>query len=120
MSKHENLIEENMASLLAVRLRKLMRSRQMNGNELADYVGIPRSTVNRYLNENRVPKLNYIVQIAERFNVSIDWLLGYSTTEMRDDVWAPEARELVDKYAMATDEDRQLIKFILAKYQLNP
>jgi len=107
-------------SILSARIKRLMNSMLLNGNEFADYTGIPRSTLNRYLNERRVPKLSYIVKMAERCNVSIDWLLGYSKDQRREDQWGPEIEALVNKYALATEEDKKLVQYILGKYQLNP
>ena len=50
----------------------------------AAFLGLSRPTVNFYLNGDRVPDALTLRQIAERCNVSSDWLLGLSDVKDPD------------------------------------
>lgn len=51
---------------------------EMSNTEFADFLGISRQTVGFYLNGDRVPDACTLRQIAEKCDVSADWLLGLS------------------------------------------
>lgn len=52
--------------------------------EFADFLGISRPTVGFYENGTRIPDALVLCQIAERCNVSADWLLGLSEERTTD------------------------------------
>lgn len=45
-----------------------------NDNQLSKLVGIPQTTISGWRSKNRVP-FGLCVEVAQRFNTSIDWLL---------------------------------------------
>lgn len=51
---------------------------EMTQGEFADFLGISRPTVGFYENGTRIPDALVLRQIAEKCNVSSDWLLGLS------------------------------------------
>lgn len=58
------------------RLRELQGDR--SSVEFAAFLGMSRQTIGFYLNGDRIPDILALRQIAERCNVSADWLLGLS------------------------------------------
>lgn len=58
------------------RLRELRGDR--SSVEFAAFLGMSRQTIGFYLNGDRIPDILVLRQIAERCNVSADWLLGMS------------------------------------------
>lgn len=54
---------------------------EQSNTEFAEFLGISRQTVGFYWNGDRVPDAVTLVKIAERCNVSADWLLGLSNTK---------------------------------------
>lgn len=50
----------------------------MSNKEFAELLGMSRQTVGFYLNGDRIPDALGILRIAEKCNVSADWLLGLS------------------------------------------
>ena len=58
------------------RLRELQGDR--SNVEFAAFLGMSRQTIGFYLNGDRIPDILALRQIAERCNVSADWLLGLS------------------------------------------
>lgn len=49
---------------------------EQSNTEFAEFLGISRQTVGFYCNGDRVPDAVTLIKIAERCNVSTDWLLG--------------------------------------------
>lgn len=59
------------------KILKLLRSeKKMSQQELANALGISKSSINMYERGDRQPNLNVLEKIADYFNVDIDYLLG--------------------------------------------
>lgn len=58
------------------RLRTVLEEKDMQGKELAKILSVEPPTVSNWLNGNRFPKDDMLIQIADYFNVSVDYLLG--------------------------------------------
>ena len=101
-------------------------------NDMAKALGTSSSTINRYQNGARAPEPAYLVRVSEYFKVSVDWLLGlvddrtasaYQTYYPDKKQAAPEAeitdqqRELLSLYGRATENDKQIVNILLAKYK---
>ena len=56
-------------------LRELMRDKGINQNELADFLGVKRSTITMYVNGKSYPEFRTLIKIAEFFDVSLDYLV---------------------------------------------
>ena len=94
-------------------LKALMDSRGFTGKDFAIEVGLAPTTVTRYLTE-RTPDIVALWRICDKFNVSLDWLVGRQTsrlTEVPDDV-----QKFSDAYTVATQADKDVIDMILKKY----
>lgn len=83
--------------------------------QVADETGISKITLSRYLNNHREPNLAYVAALAQYFNVSIDWLLGFSSDKF--DVLPPEIQEIVHLFNLASPDDRRVIEAVLGKYR---
>lgn len=57
-------------------LKKLRKSKNMTQNELADKLGVSRSTISCYENGTRFPTSEGYEEIADLFNVDINFLFG--------------------------------------------
>lgn len=71
-----------MGLLIGDRLRQLVKEKNMEQQEVANELGMKVPTFNGYVSNKREPSINRIVCFAEYFNVSIDYLFGYS--DIRD------------------------------------
>ncbi|WP_206457859.1 helix-turn-helix domain-containing protein [Anaerovorax sp. IOR16] len=60
------------------RLIELRSERGLTQQKFGDLLNITRSTIASYEKENREPKYDILITIAKFFNVSIDYLLGYT------------------------------------------
>lgn len=58
------------------RLRELRNRRNLSQRELADMIGVSKSSVNMYERDEREPGFKTLGRIADLFGVSTDYLLG--------------------------------------------
>jgi len=66
---------------LGERLAALRESRTLTQKELAQLTKISRSRLSLYETDKREPDLQTLKQLADFFNVTIDYLVGRNTTE---------------------------------------
>lgn len=58
------------------RLKELRRNRQLTQEELGNILKVTNVAVAKWESDNRFPDKDLLIQIADYFNVSIDYLLG--------------------------------------------
>lgn len=58
------------------RINELRMEKGWNIKQFSDFVKIPRTTVNSWLLKKRMPKIELLYQIADSFNVTLDYLVG--------------------------------------------
>lgn len=66
--------------MVAERIKALREENRMTQSELARQLGITRASVNAWEMGISVPSTQYIVELANIFNVSTDHLLGVNHT----------------------------------------
>ena len=76
-------------SKFPLRLKELMDEREINAPTLARETGTDRTNITRYLNGERTPRFKTLVNIAEYFNCSADYLLGLSDYSYDGAVFLP-------------------------------
>lgn len=63
------------------RLRELMTAREVTMTALANALGISRQAVSQYQDGSTQPNMQKLIEIANYFNVSTDYLLGLTDTQ---------------------------------------
>ena len=58
------------------RLKKLRKSVGVSQQELASILGLTKACISQYENNTRTPSIEVLVEIANYFEVSVDYLLG--------------------------------------------
>ena len=66
------------AEKFSYRLTVLLDESNMTQTQLAEKIGTTNVTICRYINGERVPRIDVASKIADIFNVSLDYLLGIS------------------------------------------
>ena len=66
--------------MIADRIRSLREQNKKTQTEIAKQLGITRSSVNAWVMGISIPSTQYIVELANIFHVSTDYLLGISST----------------------------------------
>lgn|GEM_PF-2508050 len=62
--------------MIGIKLKKLREARGLNQDELSKKLNIEQSTLANYENNRRTPKTDILIEIANYFNVTTDYLLG--------------------------------------------
>lgn len=68
--------KEKLLSIFPERLREAVTMSGISYRELADKLGVNKSTVSMYLHGKALPSLEIIVSVAEITDVSLDFLTG--------------------------------------------
>lgn len=63
-------------SIFAVRIKELRTSLNMTQRDFAGFIGCTAATLSAYENGAKSPSLEIVKTIAQKCNVSIDWLCG--------------------------------------------
>ncbi len=84
------------------RLRELREEKRLYQKEVAKALGISRQAYNRYELGRRNPDNTMLIELATLFNVSIDYLLGYTNIKKPADNYLHEESKVYDSYTMAT------------------
>ena len=64
--------------LLPMRLKTLRETLNLSQSSFAESIGLKQQTYSAYENGSNKPPIDVIIKIAEEYNVSIDWLCGFS------------------------------------------
>lgn len=81
----------------SARLQELMDIKNINQVDLCQRTGIPKSSMSMYLSGERSPRQNRLSQIAEKFDISEAWLMGYDVPMERTDSLTDESLSHKDK-----------------------
>lgn len=61
----------------AERLKELMNKLDIKQSDMVEKTGIPKSAISMYVSGQRLPRQNRLSTIADAYNVSEAWLMGY-------------------------------------------
>lgn len=70
--------------MLNERIRELRQSYGMSRVELAKHLGVSKQCVSNWENDNVLPSVDMLVQIAKFFRVTCDYLMGLENTQRID------------------------------------
>lgn len=62
--------------LFGKNIKRMREERDLSMQELADFLGVSKSSVNMWENAGVIPRESILKKISKSFNVSIDYLLG--------------------------------------------
>ena len=66
---------------LAKRLKELRERLNINQSDFADSLGLRKQTYAAYEKTINKPPIDILIKIAEKYNISIDWLCGFTNEE---------------------------------------
>ena len=67
-------------------ITKFRRNKGITQDELANYIGVSKSSVSKWENNITYPDILLLPQLATLFNVSLDELMGYEPQLTKDDI----------------------------------
>lgn len=104
-----------MAQFLNKNIKYLRTINNISQQQLADKVGIDRSTISRIENNEIETTIDNAIKISNILNVSVDDLISKDLTGNYDSTLS-EFQILFDKNKdILTDDDKEYIKFIIEK-----
>ena len=66
-----------------LRLRELREKKRLSQQQLADWLGLTRSSISHYENNTPTPPADTLVRLADIYGVSVDYLLGVKNDRKR-------------------------------------
>ena len=78
----------------SARLRAIRKENKLTQREFADLFGISQSSYSAYENGSTIPTLEFLIKVAQKYKISMDYLTGLS----------------VDRKGLQADEDNEFIK----------
>lgn len=97
---------------------RLVEVRERNGytrKRLAEELGKPYATITKYENGEREAGSGYLISIAEKFNVTTDYLLGIEDDQSAETKKSPAPAESETEEVSLEETDRLLVALGLIK-----
>lgn len=102
------------------RIKELRKDAHISQQQLADVIQISQQSINKYENHNVQPDLQTLIRIAEYFNVSVDYLIGFSDYPKRFSAHEPpfteEELQFLSLFNKLNAEEKESILLILKNY----
>ena len=89
-------------------LKSLRETAAVSQKQLADAIGVSQQSINKYENHNIEPDIETLIRIADFFDTSVDYLVGY--TKIRRKIEQATSYELNEEEAKIMDGFRKLPK----------
>ena len=67
------------------RIKELRANAEISQQELGDLVGVSKVSISGYESGNRIPSLEILIEIANYFNISLDYLVGREIKAYNED-----------------------------------
>lgn len=104
------------AQILRDNLRDLMRQKGITQAWLAEKTEITEATISRYLSGVHSPKIELVAKMAGAMGVSVDYLIGLSSSTVPDKPPSPEVRTLIAAYNRADAHTKKMVWMQLDLY----
>ena len=92
------------------RFKQLMDSHGYNLTDTSRLLNISLTSISRYF-KDRGPDILVLWRIADKFNVTIDWLIGRTTDKFS--AYTPEQVAIMEAYTTLSDKDRFVVDALL-------
>lgn len=90
--------------ILLANLKKLRKKYNISQQQLADVVGVSQQSINKYENHNIEPDIETLKTMADFFNTSIDYIVGYK--EKSEEITTKQ--ELLGLFSLMTKEQQEI------------
>ena len=102
-------------------LRMLRESHGISQQKLADAIGISQQSINKYENHQTQPDIVTLIQMADFFHTSVDYLIGHTEAQAEHEgvpVYRLNADEvkLVNQYRQLSLKEKDSIHLVMDNY----
>ena len=99
-------------------LKLLRQSRGISQQKLADALGISQQSINHYENHKIEPDIATLIQIADYFDTSIDYVVGHTEITRRIEPTSAyhlnaDEGDIIDKYRALTPKERACVAQVI-------
>ena len=99
-------------------LKLLRREMGISQQSLADAIGMSQQSINQYENHRIEPDIQTLMQMADFFHTSIDYIVGRTDIRRRIERTLPyylndEEGEIINRYRALTPKQRQCISQVI-------
>lgn len=104
------------------RLKQLRKDKNLTQTQLAEEIGVSKRTIVAWENNQRVIKLNKAQQLANFFDVSTEYLLGFETVDKVEKTvkqWKKDEEALLGLGYILSDDDLYTISRILDGFDIH-
>ena len=106
---------------MVARLKSLRERANVSQRALAEHLGISQQSINKYENHGIEPDIETLIQIAEYFNVSVDYRIGHSETSLLAEPvsniqLSVSELKLINSYRKLDPNERQSILYVIDNY----
>lgn len=100
--------------MIGDKIKALRKKSKITQAELSDSINIGQSTLANFENGKRTIPIDIIIQLAQFFNVSTDYLLGLSTSpDAREAIYgeqlSAEEKEIVEAYRTINADGKRIL-----------
>lgn len=99
-------------------LKKLRIESGLSQQQLANVIGVSQQSINKYENHGVEPDISTLIALANCFDTSVDYLIGYTDIKRKYENLYPfelndEEKFFIEKFRLATKKDKQIITIVL-------
>lgn len=73
-----------MKDILSENIKNLRKQKNLTQSQLASKIGVNKSIISAYENQERLPSVAVLIKLSYEFNVSIEYLLGIKRNKFID------------------------------------
>ena len=105
-------------SEFSVRLQSLMRQRNVTQRQFAERINVTEASMSRYVNGERMPRMNTVADMATALHTTSDFLLGRDI-EHDESIDFTQIKRILARLAssLTAEEKNELISALFAKEQ---
>ena len=97
-------MQESLAKEFSVRLKQLRQKNKWTQQELAKKIQVTKETLYRYEKNQLPPSYDSVVRLAELFDVSIDYLMGWTDQPVSEEM---KKQKLIYRQIQNLDESQK-------------
>ena len=102
-------------------LKKLRNEHNISQKQLGEILGISQQSINKYENHGNEPDIQTLINIANYFHISIDYLVGHTEIPHVIEHLQPhdlndDEAYLIEQYRKLCSAEKDSIKFVVNNY----
>lgn len=113
----KNFFEVLILPSFAERFKQLRLEKNITQVELGKIFNIKHSSISKYENNTAIPEISLLINFADYFNVSVDYLLARNNIKIITEGFNDKEAELIRKYRELDERDHnEILELINVKY----